>query len=247
MIVSLFLANGATALILSTLINSGVLALIGLGLVFWGALLIYIEPRKYVPISLLNSTSIPLLEIIEQITSALNYKGTGVYLPPRYFSEPSNEKIFINWSNYHYIPRLGEIREDAILQDKPTGLFIIPPGLSLTNLYEQEMRVNFSKIDINYLKNSLPNLFTERLEIAKNLEIDTVDDTVHIKLTDHIYKDICSQWHIKHGRSFCCPLCSSIALALTRTSNNPVIIEQIETSQEGNVLEVRYKICGNTK
>lgn len=244
LLVSLFLANGATALILSTLINSGVLALIGLGLVFWGALLLYVEPKQeYVDISLLNSTSISLLEIIDQITSSLNYSGEAVYLPPKYFKEPNKEKMFLNWGKGTSIPRSEEVDTDRLLVDNPLGLVIFPPGLGLTNFYEEKMDTSFSKIGLPQLEETLSKLFTQDLDIADNIEIEIIDDQILITLTEHIYKDLCLESYASSCKSLCCPMCSSLALAIARASNKPVIVEDIATSQDGNMLEVLFRLC----
>ena len=45
---ALFLAAGITALLLSIYTNSQIIALIGLGMTFWGALFILISPVRYV-------------------------------------------------------------------------------------------------------------------------------------------------------------------------------------------------------
>jgi len=77
------LFSGAIALITSVFYSSSILAFIGLGLTFWGALLLYIKPVKHVKASLLDSTVISSLRSVDQMIKDLNYKGKAIYLPPR--------------------------------------------------------------------------------------------------------------------------------------------------------------------
>ena len=53
----MFLVPGILSLAFSITSNSQVLAFIGLGLTFWGALFLFVRPLRYVEGSLLDSTS----------------------------------------------------------------------------------------------------------------------------------------------------------------------------------------------
>ena len=80
-----FLLFGVIVMALSIFYSSSIMALIGISLTFWGALILFIKPVAYIKASLLYSTTISSLTTIYQITSELNYKGKGIYTPPKYF------------------------------------------------------------------------------------------------------------------------------------------------------------------
>jgi hypothetical protein len=82
------LGVGVAALILSIIYASSILTFIGLGLLFWGALTLYITTEKYVKEILLNSTLLPRLANMDKILTELGYQGKAVYLPPKYLKDP---------------------------------------------------------------------------------------------------------------------------------------------------------------
>lgn len=110
--VMLFL--GAASLIVSILYTSSILAFIGLGLTFWGALLLYIKPERYVRIDLLNSTTLSTLTTINQLIKESNPKGKAIYLPPRRLEEIKTGKAFIPYKKEIHIPPPEEVATEKI-------------------------------------------------------------------------------------------------------------------------------------
>lgn len=237
---SLLLANGTTALLFSVVINSSILALIGLGLVFWGALFLYIEPQKYVQARILYSSTESPLKTLSQLTTALNYSGKAIYLPPRYFPHPGNEKVFINWGQSEHLPPLETVNRAEVLMNDPLGLVVTPPGLALANLYERELGTQFIEIDLYDLPEKISKIITEDLEIAKTFTMDFESNLITIQVTDHIYQDLCSESRGDKS-ALCCPLCSSLAIALARTLNTPITVENLQSPHKDGGLLVRYK------
>jgi len=82
------LGVGVAALITSIIYASSILTFIGLGLLFWGAILLYIRDQEYTRKVLLDASVLPSLTTINQLVQKLNYKGNAVYLPPKYLKDP---------------------------------------------------------------------------------------------------------------------------------------------------------------
>jgi len=228
-----FLASGVIALLASIVTSSTVLAFIGLGLVFWGALFLYIRTSSFVKPILLDSSVISPLVSLNKIINDLGYGEKSVYLPSTYVSEAKEETIFV-----------------LSKRENLKGIHLTPPGLSLTNLFEKELGTNFTKVDLNYLKNNLPKLLTEDLEIANNLKLNVENDMVHIKIEGSIYAGLCKELRNSTPsacRLFGCPLCSSITLAITRSTGKPVIIENIETSEDGKTVKTNLRLLETTE
>jgi len=238
------LISGTIALITSIVYSSSILAFTGLGLTFWGALLLYIKPTKYVKTSLLDSTTISSLKTVDQIITDLNYKGKAIYLPPRYLKETKSGKVFISSKKNLSIPTVEEIAEEKVFLKNAKGMCLTPPGLGLVNLYENELRKDFTKVDLNYLQNNLPKLFIEDLEIAENLEINKEDNTIKVKITGSINKDLCND--ARKLPNICgslgCPICSSIAIALTRATGKLIFIEKTEVPKDGETIEANFRL-----
>ena len=87
---------GAISLAASIIYNSSILAFIGLGLVFWGAVLLYIRPEEYTRKTLLEAALSPPLTTLNQMIQKLDYKGDATYLPPKYFTNPETTKVCIS-------------------------------------------------------------------------------------------------------------------------------------------------------
>ncbi|MHA1711245.1 MAG: hypothetical protein ACTSUS_04170 [Candidatus Freyarchaeota archaeon] len=235
---------GAIALTSSIVYESSTLAFIGLGLTFWGVLLLFVKPVKYVKSKLLDSSAISSLAAIDRIITDLNHEEKGIYLPARYLKGLKGGIVFIPSEKTVTIPPIEEVAKERVFLENPKGICLTPPGLALANLYEKELGKDFVKTDLNYLQNNLPKLFIEDLEIAEALEINTDDHVVHVKITGSIYQDICEE--VRKLKNICgsigCPLCSSLACALARSTGKPVVIEKSELSTNGKVIETYYKI-----
>jgi hypothetical protein len=234
---------GVVALISSVSFSSLVSAFIGLGLTFWGALLLYIRPTSYVKASLLDPSILSNLIAINQIIADLNYRGRGIYLPPRYLKELKSGTVYIPAENTQTIPPAKEVAQEGVFLKNPNGMCLTPSGLGLANLYERELGTDFARADLYYLQNNLPKLFREGLEIAEDLEINPQNDLIHVKITGSVYQDLCRETRKLPNvcNSFGCPLCSSIAIALTRATGKPIIIEKNEASPDGKTIEAYYR------
>ena len=267
----ILLALGLTALTLSISYTSNILAFIGLGLTFWGATLLYISPEKHVKKILLDTTITPSLSNLDQILTELGYQGKGIYLPPKYLKDFETSKIYIPKHKNTKLPTPETIQqqEDKTFLRNPEATLITPPGASLSKLFEKTLGTSFTQVDLNSLQQKLPKLFIEDLEIAENIEIKTSEsfqeeiqnqhkkedlkaisqtqiksDIVYAKITNPIYKDICKETRKLANicNSIGCPLCSSIAIALTKTTGNPITIEKTEVSEDGKTIEAYYRI-----
>jgi len=241
----LFIPYGAIAFILSVIFNSLIPAYIGLGLTLWGALLLFIRPTRYVKSKLLNSMTISPLTTIHQVIEALNYKGKGLYLPPRYLKAFKGGTIFVPYRKEVIIPPVEEVAQEKVFIRNPKGVCLTPPGLSLANLYEDELGTDFATVNLEYLQNNLPKLFIEGLKIAEDFEMDMESEMIHAKITGTFCGELCREARkIPNICSLGCPLCSSIAIALARATGKPVVIENNQLSADGKVIEAYYQILG---
>jgi len=240
---------GTLSLLLSIFYEHSILAFIGLGLTFWGALLLFIKPTKYVKANLLDSTTISSLRTIDQIITDLNYKGKAIYLPPKHLKSLKSGTVFIPSEKELVIPPTEEMAEGKAFVKNPKGICLTPPGLGLANLYENKLGKDFAKADLNYLQNNLPKLFIEDLEIAEDLEVNIKDNMIQIKITESIYKNLCKQTRKLSNicNSIGCPLCSSIAIALTRATRKSVIIEKTEVPEGGKTIEANFRLMETTE
>ena len=242
------LATGLVALIASIIINSSILAFLGLGLTFWGAILLYVKSQEYTRKIFLDASVLPSLYTLNQLFEELDYKGTPIYLPPNYFKIPESTKIYIPKQKKAELPKPEDIQkyEEHLFVKNPQGILLIPPGIELTKLFEMNLKTSFIQIDLEYLYQNLPKLLIEDLEIAENIEIETKYNKIKIRITNSIFKES----HRENNKlshlypSIGCPLSSAIACALTKATGKPITIENIQPSEDGKIIEATYRILG---
>ena len=243
-VASTILILGLVSLAASAFYSSSILAFIGLGLTFWGALLLYITPTRYVKLDLLNAIAPSTLANIEKMLTSSKLNEKGIYLPPKYLKDFESSLIFIPSKANQTLPKPEEIDEEKFYSKNPRGIFLSPPGLALSKLFEKELGTSFTKTDLNYIQNNLPKLLIEDTEIAENVEVEIKDNLITIEITNHIFNEICQETRklTKTHESIGCPLCSAIACALAKATGNPIIIEKEELSEDGKTTKIQYRI-----
>lgn len=234
---------GIITLISSIVYNSSVLAFIGLGLTLWGGLFLFARPVRYVKEDILDSTAVSSLVTVDKILTELNYEGKGIHLPPQNLKQLKESIVFIPAEKEMRMPPTKEAAQSKIFLN-PKGICLPTLGQGLITLYEEKLGTNLSKINLNYLKRTLPELLIEDLEILEDLEIEEQDDKVHVKMIFSAYKDLCS--HVRKQTNICsqlgCPLCSSIAGALAKATGKAVVIQREKFSSDGKTVEKWYHL-----
>ena len=236
---------GSIVLALAISNASSILAFAGLALVIWAGLLFYIRPEKYVKGTLLDKMSLPPLESLNEIIIELGYKRKGVYLPPKYFSDFESGKVYLSTEDNPRLPTPEEIQKDehGTSPKNLGGMLITAPGYELAKLFEKTLDKDFAKTNLKYIEDNIPRLLVE-LEIAQKAEMHSAYNVVNIRIEGAVTKDICEE--IRKLSSVCgslgCPLCSSIALALTKATGKPLIIDKDVTDEDGRIIEITYHL-----
>ena len=241
---------GALVLVASFVATSTVLAFIGLGLAFWGALFLFAKPIKFVRSTLLDSTALSSYTTIDRIIDDLNYKGKPTYIPPypqeaylpEYLKGLKEMIVFISAKDITTMPTLEEMAKRQFLVKNPKGMCVTPPGFALVSLFEKELGADFTKIDLDGLYKSLSTVIMNNLELASNFEIDAEKELIHVKITESVYKDLYSKEHkLKSVHSVGCPLTSAVACALAKTTGKLVTITKSDISPDLKTIEVWYQ------
>jgi hypothetical protein len=255
---------GAISLAASIFYNSSILAFIGLGLVFWGAVLLYIRPEEYTRRALFEAALSPPLTTLNQMIQELGYEGDATYLPPRYFTNPETIKVYVSRIKRASLPtpEQTQVYENQPVGRAARGLLITPPGVQLSKLLEKSLGTSFIRTDLKNLLQKLPRLFIQDLEISGDLEIEMQNDlnikkgdgqasviqeknkTIHVRITKPIYGNIFKEAENSPQTSapIGCPIRSAIAVALTKTTGKPVRMVEYMSSEDGNIMEATYEI-----
>jgi hypothetical protein len=258
------LTLGVAAILTSIAYTSSVLAFIGLGLAFWGAILLYIRPEEYTKKVLLEAVLSPSLTTLNEMIQEFAYKGDATYLPPKYFAHPGTTKIYVSKRKDASLPAPEEIQkyENQPVARTTQGLLLTPPGTQMSRLLEKSLGTSFIVMDLESLQRKLPKHFIENLEIAENLEIQVENNktgkktdgttsplpmkntSIHAKITKPIYEIIFKQTEDSQQSNALigCPISSAIAIAIAKAAGKPVRITDLKSSEDGNILEASYEI-----
>jgi len=245
LVYSTLITTGAAAIALSIIFTSSILAFIGLGLLFWGIIFTYIRTEEYTKKSLLDATLTSQITTCNQIAQELDYKGTPIYLPPKYFKDTKTLKAYITKQKETKLPTPEQIQaqEHQTFLKNPPALLLTPLGAELTKLFEKILDTDFTRTNINYLQQKMPKLFIQDLEIAQNFEIEPENDIIHVKIQNFQYITPSKELDLSPSNSFALdsPFTSAIASALAKTTGKPVVIEKQQASQDGKDLTIDYR------
>lgn len=252
-----FAAPGILSLAISVLSQSQVLAFIGLGLTFWGALFILVRPVMYIRGTLLTTTSTPLYSTIDRVLNDIKCKGRGLYIPP----SPKHLKVLK--IGYAYLPEhlkgleetvvfisagsdtptpLEEIATGKFMTKNPKGIVLIPPGSGLIEQLEKSAKTDFTEMSLEDLCTSLPQLIMETFQLAKEIDIRTENGQVHLKTTDSIFRSLYLDETLNSLKLLGCPLASAVGCAIAKATGKPVSLQKITTSPDARTIEVSYSL-----
>jgi hypothetical protein len=244
-----FIIPGALALIFSIYNNSNILAFIGLGLTFWGALFFFVRPVKYVQSSLLDSTAISTYKTVDRIIKDLKFKGKSYYIPPypkevylpEYLKGLKDPVVFIS-ADTGGMPSIEELAKSKFILENPNGICVAPPGLGLLTQFEREIRKDLAKLQLTELCETLPPLIVENLQLAKEIEMKIEDNQIYVKILDSTYKNLYRvEENLKSVHLLGCPLISAIACSLAKASGRMVTIQRDNVSIDAQTIEVWYR------
>ncbi|MFX1402835.1 MAG: hypothetical protein ACFE8V_16485, partial [Promethearchaeota archaeon] len=249
----MFIVPGSLLLVLSVILNSQVLAFLGLGLVLWGALFFFVKPERYVQSTLLTSTATPSYSTIDRMVRDLKCEGKSHYIPPypkdvylpEHLKGLKDMIVFIaraKTGRRKSAPSLIEIAKGTFLYKNPEGICLTPPGLGLLNQFEKELKTDMTRIGVEELFQLLPQVILENLQLAENLEITQTGNETLLKISDSIYKALYTRGkNLKSVHMLGCPLVSAVACATAIAAGKTVTIDRDAVSLDGMTIEFWFR------
>jgi hypothetical protein len=241
--VALLLILGLICILFSALYVSSYLAILGVSLVFWGGILLYIKPFKQVPMAYVTTSTTTNMSNLERLLSALDFSKSAIYLPPKYLHDTDASLICIPKNENQYLPQPEETNVE-LLNSKRDGLFLTPPGYALSKFFEQKLGASFTTIDLQNIQKILSRLLIEDLSLGESIDVQIRDNEITIKLDGNVFSDDCreSQKYPKAHGSIGCLMSSSLACVLAKTVGKPIVIHR-EVQSENSTM-IQYMIIG---
>jgi len=237
------LVLGIVLLVSSAFYVSSFLAIIGLAIAFWGAILLYIKPVKHVPLSLLYASAEAIASNIERILIELKLSQNGIYLPPKNLKNAEDSIVFVPASQHAVLPTPEE-NNDKLYCNSKNGVLLTPPGLELCQLFERGLGLPITKTDLSFLQTSLPKLLVETLEVAESLEVKIIGNTIIVEVNGTLFAPLCEQtgkYPRCHGQVGCL-LSSALACAFAKSAGEPVTIESELLDVEEGFMQIEFHI-----
>ena len=251
----MLLSIGAASLVFSYLWSSSILTFIGLGITFWGVLIMYITPSRRVRAEMLNSISSSMQKCVDNLVSYMGYTGEVIFFHPKSLKGLGQGYIFIP----HYAAKAaGVLNSEAEALNllpyssgsdtppvylDPKGIFLAAPSQGLVDLFEKELAVNFATVDFDYVQQALPKLLVEELEIVDEISIiqEAESGAIVARMSGGPCSEMCRSVDIETrlGKHLGCPMCSAVALVLSKVTGNPVSIKDTVITED-NMISTTY-------
>lgn len=247
-----FLVPGALSIIFSILNDLQVLAFVGLGLTFWGALFFFVRPISYIRSSLLGSNVVSLYSNIDRIAKDLKITEKSYYIPPypkgvylpEHLKALKDMIVYIPANSGVGLPSIEEMAKGNLLLKNPNGICVSPPGLGLLHQFEKELGSDITKMELSELCEGLSQLILESFHLAKEIRMKPGKDAVHVTIFNSAYKDLYrKEENLKSVYFLGCPLTSAIACAIAKNTGKTIIFRNDQTSPDGEIMEVWYRFA----
>ncbi|MGI0016519.1 MAG: hypothetical protein ACREBU_24115 [Nitrososphaera sp.] len=242
---------GGLSLVLSYFASSVILTLAGLGLVFWGVILLYISPSRYVPEKVLSGLSVSMIKSIDRLLVNMNYRGKTIFVHPRILKGLAQGYVFIPYDNVPMgnLPSDEQLAEEKVMYEDPKGIFMVAPSQGLVELIEKELDSNLTTVDMAYLRENLPKLLVNNLRLVDSVAIEEPPELIRIKITGETAARVCRTVSKETliGDHFGCPLCSALGLIISKVTGKPVSIMESRANEIENTISTTYRTLQRSK
>ncbi|MFX0136247.1 MAG: hypothetical protein ACFFDN_21585 [Candidatus Hodarchaeota archaeon] len=239
----ILLTMGTILLVLAVIYSHKISAFIGIALTFWGALFLYLRPTSFIRKEILDAITTERLSHYMKILEELGYKGTPKYVFPSTLWGLRNTVIYIPKSDNLTKPTDDQLSSDRVFIDNPKAIKLIPPGQCLSRLIEEEMKTNFSTVNLDYLKHNLEKVLVEGLEIANSFQMEISESKIHVEIKGTVFDQVLQGTNETKKEGYIGdPLNSAIACILLRSIRHPIIIEDIYFEPKGKIVKTNFKI-----
>jgi hypothetical protein len=246
----LFALSGITLIYFSTLFSTEILALIGLGLLFWGATFFLITPSGFVDARLLLTSVYSEYSSFDRLID--NFKCKKCYYVPSIYnqnvvnSDLKKTKDPILFLSTETAPKVFEddtfFIQKKFLLSKNKEVILTPPGLGLMKLIEKK-KINLSNLGLEKMCEVLPQLMAQDFPLAKEFIMNIEDKRITVIIQKSIFKGLYSvDKGSNSAKLFGCPIVSAIGCILAQNSGKIIAIDEIKISKDMSILKVSYGI-----
>ncbi len=246
-IAGVFLGAGVLSLVFSVILDMAVVAFIGLGLTFWGAILALTRNGKYVESTILDASAHSTYTTIDRILNDKKGDNHAYYIPayandasmPEYLKNLKDPSVYVSES-FDGKPSIDELAQGKF-SVKSGGFFLTSPGSGILKQVEAQLNVDLSQIKPIELCEVLPRSLTENLNLANNAQMTLTPDGASFKATGILYESLYKAEGKPESVSVLgCPVVAAAASALAKSSGKTVTLKEL-TIFPHNTVSVQLK------
>jgi len=203
-------------------IDSPIYIKFGASCILIGLIMIILISEKSVTKMISNSQIEGNTNSLKQIIDKLNLKGNAIFIPKSNIL--TEERIFIPILNSNTsIPNIDNDFVFSTGNDGGSlGLVLPPSGLQLLNEVEKE--VSFEKLESNQIEEKLQSFIGK--EILNSISFKKNQDSWKLEIGNPLH---CTK-NSKICKQYPCPSCSAVLLAITKTFNQKIRINDINNN-----------------
>ena len=239
----LFLIIGIIFLGFAIVHNHTILALTGIALTFWGALLLYVKPTNFIRKEIVDISIFGYVDNIQNLVDKFEFKGTPKYISPGTLK--SLRKVFLYYpkSDSDTLPSDEALSDVRFFFTDPPAIKLVPSGHDLFMQLEKELRINFSSVDLEYIKTNLRKGIVDGLEIAKSFHLEYQESMVEVIINESIFDKVVKRLSTMVPYPIIGdPLTSAIACIISSSTRHPTVIKSVEIDAEKKEIIATYEI-----
>lgn len=241
--------TGVLFLILAYTASSLVLTFMGLGLVFWSVLLLYITQSRYIHEDIFIATPLSLIKAIDKIVIDSGYgAGRPVFFYPSNLVGLQQGSLFVSLEEgAKQLPTEEQLLKGRMIHDKPKGLLLGATSSSVVELIENRLNEKISSGDFLSVQEKIPAVLAEELRIVDDISLERKDDhSFSMKMVGGPAVQICRRVsnETKMGNQLGCPMCSAFALIFVKLGGKPIYIKH--TLIQDTFVETIYEQIDNS-
>lgn len=227
----LLLIGGVLIIALSSFYLSSFLTILGANFLLLSFILNFLSPTKKVDLELLLSQITTNANTIHRVLRQYETSQKAIYLPPKNLYNPDTSLIFLPLLPNQPLPKPQDTANFSLKSKEGNAIFLTPPGLALSEMYEKELGIKFIKTDLNYIQEKIPLVLVDNLSIAEKVEVKTCPGRIVFRLSDNIFSQDLHECESQAYNNIGNPLSSSIACVLAKATGKPIIIINEEKNQ----------------
>jgi hypothetical protein len=219
--------------------SNNISALIGIALIFWGGLFFYIRPIQFIRKDILDASIIESQNFQQKILNELGYNGIPMYVSPgSSVAGLRIVKVYIIPQNGSSIkPSYDGLSEEEKIISNSTVSFT-PPGHILHRLIEEELKTNFSIVEMEHLPFNLRKSIVEGLELSENFDMEITNTKIYVNMKGNIFTEAIIA--LGENRKIGDPLTSALACILARVTRQQITIEKLEADLEEQSTKIEF-------